>query len=136
MKKKSVIIISIVLLLVIILGAVFVILNKDSLFDTSLSTSKQIIINVYDKENKEIYNEKVSTDETYLANALEKMDNLNIQMQDSEYGKYITSILDINEGDGYYWSYYINNEYASIGISNCEIVDDATYSFKIEKFEY
>lgn len=58
MKKKSVIIISIVLLLVIILGAVFVILNKDSLFDTSLSTSKQIIINVYDKENKEIYNEK------------------------------------------------------------------------------
>ena len=123
MKKKSVIIISIVLLLVIILGAVFVILNKDSLFDTSLSTSKQIIINVYDKENKEIYNEKVSTDETYLANALEKMDNLNIQMQDSEYGKYITSILDINE-------------YASIGISNCEIVDDATYSFKIEKFEY
>ena len=46
MKKKSVIIISIVLLLVIILGAVFVILNKDSLFDTSLSTSKQIIINV------------------------------------------------------------------------------------------
>ena len=64
------------------------------------------------------------------------MDNLNIQMQDSEYGKYITSILDINEGDGYYWSYYINNEYASIGISNCEIVDDATYSFKIEKFEY
>ena len=136
MKKKSVIIISIVLLLVIILGAVFVILNKDSLFDTSLSTSKQIIINVYDKENKEIYNEKVSTDETYLAKALEKMDNLNIQMQDSEYGKYITSILDINEGDGYYWSYYINNEYASIGISNCETVDDATYSFKIEKFEY
>lgn len=136
MKKKSVIIISIVLLLVIILGAVFVILNKDSLFDTSLSTSKQIIINVYDIENKEIYNEKVSTDETYLAKALEKMDNLNIQMQDSEYGKYITSILDINEGDGYYWSYYINNEYASIGISNCEIVDVATYSFKIEKFEY
>ena len=136
MKKKSVIIIPIVLLLVIILGAVFVILNKDSLFDTSLSTSKQIIINVYDKENKEIYNEKVSTDETYLAKALEKMDNLNIQMQDSEYGKYITSILDINEGDGYYWSYYINNEYASIGISNCEIVDDKTYSFKIEKFEY
>lgn len=57
-------------------------------------------------------------------------------MEDSEYGKYITSILGIEQGDNYYWSYYINNEYANVGVSNCEIEQDKIYTFKIEKFEY
>ena len=53
-------------------------------------------------------------------------------MEDSQYGKYITSILGIEEGDSYYWSYYINDEYASIGVSSCEIEENSVYSFKIE----
>ena len=95
---------------------------------------KEISIMVYDKDNKEVFNERINTDEQYLSSALEKTENLDIQMQDSEYGKYITSIQGISEGDNYYWSYYINEEYATVGVSNCEIKDGYIYSFKIEEF--
>ena len=93
-----------------------------------------ININVYDKEAKEIYNQEISTNEKYLSEAIKDIEDLNVITVDSEYGEYITSILDISEGDNYYWSYYINDEYAQVGISSCEVEDGKTYTFKIERY--
>ena len=119
------------------LGAVIYInVNEKSSLENSTGNSMQISIKVFDKENVEIYNKTIDTEEKYLADVLETLDELDIIMEDSQYGKYITSILGITEGDNYYWSYYINGEYASVGISNCEIEENSVYSFKIEKYEY
>lgn len=93
-----------------------------------------ININVYDKEAKEIYNQEISTNEKYLSEAIKDIEDLNVITVDSEYGEYITSILDISEGDNYYWNYYINDEYAQVGISNCKVEDGKTYTFKIERY--
>lgn len=141
MKKKS-IVIGIIVVVIVILGIIGIVnINNDNgsietkISDTNVENT-QIIINVYDKDSIEIYNETINTEETYLADVLETLDELNVEMEDSDYGMYITSILDIEEGDNYYWSYYIDDEYASVGVSSCVIEDDVTYSFKIEKYEY
>lgn len=132
MKRKVLFSIVIVFIaLAIICGVVCINYNSS---DESSNNMKEISVLIYDKDSKEIFNEKINTEEQYLSNALEKVENLDIQMQDSEYGKYITSIQGISEGDNYYWSYYINEEYATVGVSNCEIQDGYKYSFKIEKF--
>lgn len=132
MKNKIIFGIIIALVaIVIICGVVYIDFNSS---DEISDTMKEISIMVYDKDNKEVFNERINTDEQYLSSALEKTENLDIQMQDSEYGKYITSIQGISEGDNYYWSYYINEEYATVGVSNCEIKDGYIYSFKIEEF--
>lgn len=132
MKRKILFgVIMTLIVIAIICGVVYI--NYNSSDETS-NNLKEISILVYDKDSKEIFNEKIKTDEQYLSNALEKVEKLDIQMQDSQYGKYITSIQGISEGDNYYWSYYINEEYATVGVSNCEIQDGCNYSFKIEKF--
>lgn len=95
----------------------------------------QITIIIYDKTNEEIYNNKIMTNEKYLSDALKTVKNIELKTEKSDYGEYITSILGIEQGENYYWSYYIDNEYANTGISNCEIKDGTEYSFKIEKFE-
>ena len=43
--------------------------------------------------------------------------------------------MNIEQGDNYYWSYYIDDQYATVGVSNCQIENGKTYNFKIEKFE-
>ena len=93
-----------------------------------------ITVNVYDKEANEIYNEEISTNEEYLSDVLKNIDELNVITVDSQYGEYVTSILEISEGDNYYWSYYIDDEYAQVGISSCKVEDGKTYAFKIERY--
>ena len=105
--------------------------NKTDKVDENMIS---ININVYDKEAKEIYNQEISTNEKYLSEAIKDIEDLNVITVDSEYGEYITSILDISEGDNYYWSYYINDEYAQVGISSCKVEDGKTYTFKIERY--
>ena len=105
--------------------------NKTDKVDENMIS---ININVYDKEAKEIYNQEISTNEKYLSEAIKDIEDLNVITVDSEYGEYITSILDISEGDNYYWNYYINDEYAQVGISSCKVEDGKTYTFKIERY--
>lgn len=134
MKNKT--IIGIIIALVVI-GIVCGIVYKYFTNSSEISnTTKEISIVVYDKDSKEIFNKKINTDAKYLSEALEKIEDLNIQMQDGEYGKYITSIQGISEAENYFWSYYINDEYATVGVSSCEIQDGYIYTFKIEEFVY
>ena len=119
---------------VIFLFAMLIFISACNKTDKVNEDMISININVYDKEAKEIYNQEISTNEKYLCEAIKDIEDLNVITVDSEYGEYITSILDISEGDNYYWNYYINDEYAQVGISSCEVEDGKTYTFKIERY--
>lgn len=99
-------------------------------------TKKSIIISVFDKNYNNIYKEEIKTSKKYLIDVLEENQKINVVSEDSQYGEYITSIMGIEQGNDYYWSYYIDDEYATTGVSKCEIEENRHYSFKIEKFEY
>ena len=106
--------------------------NKNAINDNK----KEITISVYNKENENVYKENVNTDKQYLIEVLEENEDLNVKTEDSQYGKYITSIKGIEQGDNYYWSYYIDGQYAEKGVSSCEIEEGKTYDFKIESMNY
>ena len=129
--KKIGIIATIAIILVIGIVAVVVGANNKN-----NENKKTVTISVYDKEQKNIYKKNVNTDKKYLIEVLEENKDLNIKAEDSQYGKYITSIKGIEQGDNYYWSYYIDGAYAEVGVSSCEIEEGKTYDFKIESMNY
>ena len=71
----------------------------------------------------------------YLLDALNSLEDLKVETEDSDYGAYIISISDLEQGDNYYWNYYVNGEYASVGVSSYEIKNNDVFTFKLEKFE-
>ena len=87
-------------------------------------------------DNEKItYDEKVKTEEKFLSDALAKIDGLEVVTEESDYGPYIVSIKGLEQGDNWYWNYYVNGEYAQVGISQQEVKDGDVYTFKLEKFE-
>ncbi len=59
-----------------------------------------------------------------------------IEGEEGAYGLYVkkvNGILAEYETTGTYWAFYVNGEYALYGVDKTEVVDGATYSFKIEK---
>lgn len=138
MKKNKKIGILAVIAIMIIIGALTLALNNSNKENNNINNEnlKTITISIYNKENENIYKENVNTDKQYLIEVLENNKNLEIKTEDSQYGKYITSIKGIEQGDNYYWSYYIDGAYAEVGVSSCEVENNKTYDFKIEKFEY
>lgn len=128
--NKKIGIICVIILLLSILGLIFGIFNgkstKENLFE--------VTINIYNKENTNIYEKNIKTEKEYLIDVLKENEEIKVMTEDGPYGAYITSIMDIDQGDDYYWSYYIDDEYATTGISNCKIENGKKYDFKIEKF--
>lgn len=130
MKKKIVIISIIAIIVVAIVGIIVGNLNNNH-----QNEEKEITISIFNKENENIYNKRIKTEKTYLIDVLKGLEEINIITEQSEYGDYIISIMNIEQGDNFYWLYYIDDEYATIGVSNCKVENGKTYSFKIEKFE-
>ena len=97
--------------------------------------TKEVQIVVYDKKNESVYDKKSETTKKYLIEVLKSIEELDVKSQDSQYGEYITSIKGLEQGDNYYWNYYVNGEYAQVGASSLEVKDKDVYTFKLEKFE-
>lgn len=133
MKNKKNIVAAVVVI-VLIIAAVFSVKYINRSDEKGLV--KTITINVFDKENINIFNENIDTDKKYLIDVLDETEELKVVTEDSQYGKFITSILDIEQGDGFYWSYYIDGKYAETGVSSCETEDGKVYDFKIEALSY
>lgn len=142
MNEKAKEIGSIVLVIVLIIVGVIITSNKEEIEISNeeninneevVNSEKNISVFVYDKERKNIYSGDIATNEKYLMDVLDDMDGLEIISEDGMYGAYITSINGISQGDGYYWTYYIDEDYAVVGASKCKIEDGKTYNFKIEE---
>lgn len=76
----------------------------------------------------------VNTDAKTVGEAL--VDCKLIEGEDSEYGLYVKTVNGITadyDVDQTYWAFYINGEYAMTGVDSTEVVEDCTYSFKVEK---
>lgn len=129
--KKKVIIVSIIIIVLVIVGGWIIGSSKKSNQDTRM----EITIGIYDKENTNVYNKEIKTEKLYLIDVLKDTEDLNVITENTEYGEFITSIMDIEQGNNFYWSYYIDDEYATVGVSSCQIENGKTYNFKIEKFE-
>jgi len=125
-------------ILFILLG-VFIVIASILLFNKFKNKDdidfKKISVVVFDQYNEIIYDKKIETKEKYLIDFLKNTTELKIISKTGDYGEYIISILDKEEGDNYYWNYYINGEYATVGVSSLKIEDGKEYSFKLEKFE-
>lgn len=133
MKKSLKFILSIVSIIVAIIA--IVVIKNSVKNDDNVVLSNNIQVIVYDKSNAVIYDDKKETSEKYLIDALNSFSDLKIKTESGDYGAYITSINDLEQSNNYYWNYYVNGEYASVGISKYEIKDNDTITFKLEKFE-
>ncbi len=135
MRKKYInIIISILLVSIIIVGIFIFAKPSNTVSNNPIS----IGISIYDKEENLLYDEDIQTSKEYLADVLKEArdeNGLQINIVDDKYGAYVTAIIGIEQGDGYYWTYYVNGEYASVGASNYKIKENDEIEFKIEKFE-
>ena len=88
---------------------------------------------VVDKDGNEtsftISSDKKTVGDALLAEGL-------IEGENGAYGLYVKKVNGIvadYEIDQTYWAFYINGEYAMSGVDTTDIVEGATYSFKVEK---
>ena len=87
---------------------------------------------VYEDGSQDSY--EIHTDKTVLSDALDE--NGLITPENGPYGYYakaVNGVEAIYEKTGTYWALYVNGEYAVKGVSETEIVEGASYTFKVEK---
>ena len=93
----------------------------------------QFAFTVIDKDGNET-NFEIHTDKEIVGDALLELEL--IAGDESEYGLFVKSvngiIADYNE-DQTYWAFYVNGEYATIGVDTTPIEAGKTYTFKVEK---
>ena len=127
MRKKSILTLVFLAMLMILISC------------TNKITESTINIVIKDYEKNEIYNEEIETEKTKLIDVLKDID-IELKYEDGQYGAYITSIKGLEQKEDekgmYYWSYYVDDEYATTGVSACNIEDGKKYTFNYEYYEY
>ena len=127
MKKKSI-------LTLIVLAMLMVLISCTS---TTVESTISIVINDYEKNA--IYSEEIKTDKTKLIDVLKDLD-IDLKYEDGQYGAYITSIKGLEQKEDnkgmYYWSYYVDDAYATTGVSTCDVEDGKKYTFNYEYYAY
>lgn len=133
-KKKSsiapAVIVAVILALVAAAFGVFYIIFGPQ----GVQGAKTIIVEVVDKEGIVSAYEH-HTDAEFLRAAIEEMDSVTLEGDESQYGLYIKKVNGISavyETDGAYWAIYVNGEYAMNGVDTEPVKDGSTYSFKYE----
>ena len=126
MKKKSLFALVVLAMLMILISCT----------NTTVENTVNIVINDYEKT--EIYNEEIKTDKTKLIDVLKELD-IDLKYEDGQYGAYITSIKGLDQKEDekgmYYWSYYVDDAYATTGVSSCDVEDGKKYTFNYEYYE-
>lgn len=88
---------------------------------------------VVDKDgNQKLFN--VNTDKKTVGEAL--VDAKLVEGEEGDYGLYVKTVDGITldyDADGYYWAFYINDEYASTSVDLTDIKDGESYKLKAEK---
>ena len=142
MKKKTLIVI---IMSLIVVAGLAISLSKRLACDTSESAIKSEMqggevgegqvsfqFTVTDSDGKDV-SFTVHTDEKTVGDALMKTDL--ISGENGPYGLYVKTVngktLDYDK-DGKYWAFYVDGEYAVVGVDEKEIVKGEIYSFRAE----
>ncbi len=103
--------------------------DEDNILGNGNTTFSFIVVEGGGKETTyQIY-----TDKRTVGDALLELDL--IAGEQGVYGLYVKTVNGITvdyDKDGKYWAFYVNGEYATTGVDNTDIVEGATYSFKVE----
>jgi hypothetical protein len=95
--------------------------------------SKSFTFEVVD-QNGTMTSFDITTDKELVGEAL--LEEGLIVGEDGPYGLYVTEVngivADYNVNKTY-WAFYIDGGYAASGVDMTEVVDGATYTFKVEK---
>lgn len=97
--------------------------------DTELGEGKTTFTFYVDVDGNKV-NFKINTDKKTVGEAL--LENNLIKGTDSDYGLYVKEVNGISadyDTDGYYWAFYVNDEYAQTGVDSTDIEDGMTCSF-------
>lgn len=105
--------------------------QKDNNKDISKTKKKNIVVTVVDdKKNKKEY--KHSTDAEFLRQALEEIEGITIEGDESDIGLYVKKVNGITADyntEQSYWAFYIKDEYCKNGVDTQKVTDGD--SFKI-----
>ncbi len=96
---------------------------------TSTTSEEMMNINITiidEINNKELFKGSIETNYELLADALENNEELKVVMEDSEYGKYITSMMDVTATDTNYWVYDSDNNDDCLEAGMCMGVSETT----------
>ena len=91
-------------------------------------------IEIYDKAGKLVFEKKVETEETKLLDAMKEIKELKVETEKTQFGDMINSLFGHKAEGNYYWNYYINGEYASVGAADYNIKNNDKIKFQLEKF--
>ena len=135
MNKKKVLLGSGILLVLI----VAMVLLWGNFREKPVEGSKTITIEVVNsKEESEIY--ELKTDAEYLAQAMEeaKEEGFTFEAEEGPYGLMVTTVNGekaVYEEDNAYWSFEVNGEYCSYGISEQPVEDGDAFEIIYTKAE-
>ena len=94
---------------------------------------KSFVFEVVDKDGNKTQT-TIQTNGEYVGAVLQELGL--IEGEQGAYGIYIKSVNGITADyniDGTYWAFYVDGEMSMTGADQVEIVDGATYSFRVEK---
>ena len=103
--------------------------DGDSLGEGAVSFQLRVV----DQEGKAI-TATIHTDEKMLGKALQDLQLVAGEMGD--FGLYIKTVNGLTldyDRDGWYWSFYVGDAYATASADQTEFVQDAVYTLKAEK---
>ena len=99
------------------------------------SNNYEFVISIYGKNSDLLFNQELVTDNNNLLTVLENLNEINLVTETGQYGAFITSLMGQNQEDNYYWVYYINDNYATVGVENYSINNQDQIEFRLEKYQ-
>ena len=98
--------------------------SRNKANDKEISINIKIVDEISDEE---LFNGTLTTKATTLADALEAAKGvIDVTMEDSEYGKYITGMLGLEQTDSIFWVYESDNNKSCIDAGMCMGISDTT----------
>lgn len=131
MKKK---LLGIILTVALVLGLGFIYFQFS---EKPVEGSKSISIEVVDNEKKSITYD-LKTDAEYLRQAMDEVEELTYDGEDSAYGFTIYTVNGVTADynvDGAYWSIYVNNEYGQYGVDSQPVEDGDAFKLEYTVYE-
>ena len=96
---------------------------------------RDIEILVYGREGVRIFEKGVQVEERNLLAILEGIEELQIITESTAHGELVVSIAGEEQSGTYFWLYYVNGEFANVGVGQYRVEDNDRIEFRLESFE-